>query len=126
MASDKQATLLANLTRERFMLEAVAKVTGLRDHEDLHAEALDLDSGAASDAITRLRAEIKSLRDQRPITRWVDADPQWRDATGSRMNNHRATRGLGGHISGPTPSAAAVAKQRRMPVRHHQWSPDLD
>ncbi|MGC4936185.1 hypothetical protein ACLQ3C_21180 [Gordonia sp. DT30] len=88
MASDRQATLLANLTRERFMLDAVTKVTGLRDYEDLHDDALDLDSESASAEITRLRGEIENLRDQHPITRWIDADPQWRDATGNRFNNH--------------------------------------
>jgi len=88
MASDKQAALLANLTRERFMLHVVAMVTDLPDFEDLHRLARDLDSDAASAAISGLRNEIEALRNANPITRWVDADPHWRDATGNRINNH--------------------------------------
>lgn len=88
MASDNRAKLLANLIREQFMLERVAEVTGLPDFDDERSAALALSDDAASARIAELQAQIQTLRDSIPITRWVDADPQWRDATDSRINRH--------------------------------------
>lgn len=88
MASDKQAQLLANLVRERFVLARVAEIAGLPDYDDEYDAALGLDREEASDQITQLRGEIRALRDRYPITRWVDADPHWRDESGRRENWH--------------------------------------
>ncbi|KXP13898.1 hypothetical protein [Tsukamurella pseudospumae] len=88
MASPKAAKFHANLTRELFVLQAVVAAGPPPDLDELVDEAIERDSGEVSDDITELQRRIKFVRDAHPITRWVDADPDYRDKQSPWTNNH--------------------------------------
>lgn len=79
MASVAAARNYANLTRELRVLEHIAPFMP-PDFEDLVNDAIREEPHELSGRISETKDKIAELRDRYSVTRWVDADPVYRDA----------------------------------------------